>query len=177
MHPASQRALVGQMRLLFSWKSIWKPCSLSAVTPNVHHACLYRVQQVLRRHLSSADSQLWWSQTKHIVTLPITRLLYCNCCHITYLQHLFHLWQSRSLKACLYEENLSQVKGSLSQQPNQLLLFKSEHLSEQKSWPRCSNSPRAAFSPFFHLDQVDLTGQAKGFIWSRLSSLITLLWW
>ena len=59
VHPASQRALVGQMRLLFSWKSIWKPCSLSAVTPNVHHACLYRVQQVLPRHVSSADSQLW----------------------------------------------------------------------------------------------------------------------
>ena len=81
VHPASQRALVGQMRLLFSWKSIWKPCSLSAVTPNVHHACLYRVQQVLPRHVSSADSQLWWSQTKHIVTLPITRLLYCNLSH------------------------------------------------------------------------------------------------
>ena len=99
VHPASQRALVGQMRLLFSWKSIWKPCSLSVVTPNVHHACLYRVQQVLPRHVSSADSQLWWSQTKHIVTLPITRLLYCNCCHITYLQHLFHHWQSGSLTA------------------------------------------------------------------------------
>ena len=81
VHPASQRALVGQMRLLFSWKSIWKPCSLSAVTPNVHHACLYRVQQVLPRHVSSADNQLWWSQTKHIVTLPITRLLYCNLSH------------------------------------------------------------------------------------------------
>ena len=59
VHPASQRALVGQMRLLFSWKSIWKPCSLSVVTPNVHHARLYRVQQVLPRHVSSADSQLW----------------------------------------------------------------------------------------------------------------------
>ena len=131
VHPANQRALVGQMRLLFSWKSIWKPCSLSAVTPNVHHACLYRVQQVLPRDVSSADSQLWWSPTKHIVTLPITRQLYCNLSH--HLSSAFiSPWTKWITKACLYEENLSQVEGHFpSSQINYYFLKASVYVSKK----------------------------------------------